>query len=482
MTTGILTRILGDFGPFSRMGKSIGYQIEIGDANYLIDCGAPLFQQIGGHGLKKILGVLITHCHDDHKRWFSDLALFNRYARDFLNKVSLITSEGVYEDLVEASRPALETSLSPDSAAMIDIPCEEYINYIVIGPRALYRIVRTATEEGGTRLSVKDRHGNIIGPDRAKIIISNKTGRPRLLFKDPHYGEWVEPDSFYPYSSRVFYEEDKNILKGEGFEIEAVKAPVWHGVKGTGFRVRTKDESVVFSSDTAHNLELWKRLYSEKRPLRLSMPQAEFDRASVIHGDINDYIERTWSEERYREAVGAFEGAVVIHDVSVLKSVVHTDYERLGNTCLKKESVLLTHSPDRITSEWMLCNAGKTFLIKGGGLMEVVDGRLYPMNADIYHKEAGKYYAGYRSATGKYTVYEKDGLLRFRSEDGSDVGRPLYKVDLYEDIAGKYFPRIDRTGAFYHERPDGRIEVVEYTEDGSHGTVVEDLRDRLLVK
>lgn len=80
MNDGITVKILGDYGPFSRMGKSIGYQIVIGGASYLIDCGAPLFQQIGGHGLKEIRGLIITHCHDDHKRWFTDLALY-RYPR-----------------------------------------------------------------------------------------------------------------------------------------------------------------------------------------------------------------------------------------------------------------------------------------------------------------------------------------------------------------------------------------------------------------
>ena len=90
MSDGIILRVLGDSGPFSRMGKSIGYQIEIGQSCYLIDCGAPLFHLIGGHGLKKVGGLLITHCHDDHKRWFSDLALFCRYAPDFHNKVFLL--------------------------------------------------------------------------------------------------------------------------------------------------------------------------------------------------------------------------------------------------------------------------------------------------------------------------------------------------------------------------------------------------------
>jgi ribonuclease BN (tRNA processing enzyme) len=104
MGDGIIVKVLGDHGPFSRMGKSIGYQITIGQSNYLIDCGAPLFQHIGGHGLKNIKGLVVTHCHDDHKRWYSDLALFNKYAADIsqLQRVVLLT-EAVNEELMRAS-------------------------------------------------------------------------------------------------------------------------------------------------------------------------------------------------------------------------------------------------------------------------------------------------------------------------------------------------------------------------------------------
>ena len=80
MSDGITVKVLGDFGPFSNIGKTIGYQVIVGESSYLVDCGSPLFQQIGGQGLKKIKGLIITHCHDDHKRWFTNLAPFNMYA------------------------------------------------------------------------------------------------------------------------------------------------------------------------------------------------------------------------------------------------------------------------------------------------------------------------------------------------------------------------------------------------------------------
>src|SRR5512145_497174 len=92
---GIEVSVLGDYGPFSRIGKSIGYQVTIGRSSFLVDCGSPVFQKIGGHGLKDIKGLIITHCHDDHKRWFTDFALFNRYAPDIDRRVSLFTSDDV---------------------------------------------------------------------------------------------------------------------------------------------------------------------------------------------------------------------------------------------------------------------------------------------------------------------------------------------------------------------------------------------------
>ena len=51
-----------------------------------------------------------------------------------------------------------------------------------------------------------------------------------MLFKDPDYKEWVEPESFYPFSSTVFYEEEQNVYRDkEGFTVQAIKAAVWHG-------------------------------------------------------------------------------------------------------------------------------------------------------------------------------------------------------------------------------------------------------------
>jgi len=473
-------RFLGDFGPFSRMGKSIGYQITVGKSRFLLDCGAPLFQQIGGHGLKEIKGLILTHCHDDHKRWFTDLSLFSHYAPDVAQRIFLMTSEDVHAELLRAACPSLDRSLSPDAKCVIDISLADYIDYRILGPRARYRIAAYSERNRREGFSVVDRNGAMVGPEQAKVIISQKTGRPRMLFRDPELREWVEPESFYDFSSDIFYETEKNqYVDSEGFTIEALKAPVWHGISAMGIIVKTARETLVFTSDTNHNKELWEQLSTEKRPQRLGMAADAFASATVIHGDINDYIERAWSRQRYREALRAFESGIVIHDVSSRNSVVHTDYDKLSKTVLRREKVILTHSPDRITSAWTLGDTEKTFRIQGEEYFEVVGSDLYRMDADIYHREAGKYFVGYRNEHGSHSICEKTGLLALTSGDIPPGAKLLFRVDLYEDIGGKYYPALKDGHARYARRPDGRVEVHAFTREGSSGSVVEPIQRSL---
>ena len=129
MTDGITVRILGDYGPFSRMGKSIGYLVSIGNSIYLVDCGSPLFQQMGGHKIKTIKGLIGTHCHVDHKRWYTDLALFYKYAPDVSRKIFFLATEEINEELFKGSGPAIDRSLSHDSKSIVDISYADYINH-----------------------------------------------------------------------------------------------------------------------------------------------------------------------------------------------------------------------------------------------------------------------------------------------------------------------------------------------------------------
>ncbi len=479
MAEGITVRILGDYGPFSRMGKSIGYLVGLGSSQYLLDCGTPLFQQIGGHGLKNIRGLIITHCHDDHKRWFSDLALFNMYAPDFATKLFLLTSEQVGEELKRASGPALERSLSADGKKVTDIPYEDYIDHALLGPRAKYRIVSAGKADGQSALIVEGPDRKPVGPDRAKIVISSGTGLARMLFRDPESKEWVEPESFYSFSSDIFYEQQKNpYMDPEGFTIEAFNAPVWHGIPGIGLKFSNGAESLLFSSDTVHDIDLWKELADEKRVPRHTMPQDEFETSSLLFGDINDFIERAWSRQRYEDALHMYDSGIVIHDIAAKKSGVHTDYVRLKHTVLNRQKSILTHSPDKITSEWVLSRTDKVFRVIGDDFFEVVGESLYPFNADIYHKEGGRYYVGYRNQCGAFIVYEHEGLLTLAQDDGR--GRPLFRVDLYEDIGGRYFPKLDNDNDIYFQRKDGLVERIVFSERGSRGEIVACHRDSLL--
>lgn len=483
MTAGIQIRAYGASGPFSRMGECTGYEVTTGCSTYLIDCGAPFFQKAGGSRLKEINGFIVTHSHEDHKRWFTELALYNMYCTDFSSRIVLHTSETVHKELIRTSGAALDRSLSPDAKRVIDIPFENYINFRMLGPAAKYKIALSNSEEGRRSLYVSDLQGNVIGSDRAKIIINPITQRPRLLFKDPDYEEWVEPESFYPFSSEIFYEKDRNLYTdAEGTSLEAIKAPVWHGISGIGIKIQTKTESVIFSSDTVHDKKLWEQLYSEKRTQNFKSSRREFEEAYVLHDDINNYIERTWSEERYREALGTFKGSLVIHDIALTNSVVHTDYDKLEDTVLEKTKTLLTHTPDSITSEWALLKSGTVFCIKDGVFFEIVGGRTYNLEADIYHKEAGEYYVGYRDDNGAYIVYEKDKLLSLSPVENGDLGTQLYRINLYMDIGGRYFPVHTGNNPVYQERPDGKVELVEFSDSGSTGRIAEDYRDRLAKK
>ncbi len=479
-SSGITVKVLGDYGPFSRIGKSIGYQVTIGGSCYLIDCGSPVFQKFGGHGLKTIKGLIITHCHDDHKRWFSDFALFNRYAPDVEHRLPLMTSERVNQGLEEGSSPALCMSLDIDCMRIIDIAYDEYVEFTSIAPKPNYRIERKLDTSGTATLTVVDQTGMPLPPDRAKIFIGT-SGVPRLLFRDPPSGEWVEPESFYPFSSPIFYDEKRTPFRdGEGFTIEAINAPVWHGVPSIGVKFCTGEETLIFSADTNHDLELWTEMYSRKIPQQRRISDAEFEAASVIFGDINDYIERIWSEERYKDAVVAFKDAIVIHDIFLRKSVVHTDYRRLEHTTLERARTILTHSPDKMTSEWLLSAAEKEFKLSGGTFCEVVGGSEVPVIGDYFHKEDGKYYVCFKNLNGRHSIYERDAILSlstdpFRGDDGTFLSH----IDIYEDINGQYFPLIEDGTSHYSCRPDGRVELLEYDHNGSRGRIVEDARPRL---
>jgi hypothetical protein len=473
----IILDVLGNTSPFSMAGESSGYMVTVAGRSYLLECGAGVFPSIGPAAIGRLKGIFASHSHEDHKRWFTDVVLFTFYNPAFDHRVRLISSEPVLQEFAKNSKGALERSLSFDSKRVVDIPFEQMVESILIGPRSRYFIDVAAAGEGAFRFEVRDRSGNVVGPDRAKVVLTPHRTRPRLLFRDEGSGEWVEPDSFYPFSSTAFYEEERNPFVDEtsGLTVTALKSPVWHGPPTVAFRFCVGGNRLLFSADTVYKPLLWESLFRERRPQRFqSVSREAFERSRVIYGDINDFIERTWSRERYEAAMTAYEGAVVVHDVARRNSVVHTDYPDIADAPIDK--LVFTHSPDNLTALRPILHGGQRLVIREGDVYECVDGRVHPFDADVYVRHFGGNLVGYRSSSGAHKVIEREGLLGVVPSD--HPGRALMRVDLYEDVAGDYFPLLADPTQFYRRREDGRVERVTLGRETSRGTVVQGLRGR----
>jgi len=470
--------VIGNTSPFSLMGESSAYMITVNDCSYLLECGAPVFPFLGYKGLARIKGIFASHSHEDHKRWFTDIVLFSCYNPFVKKKLRLISSEVILEEFAKNSKGAIERSLSVDSKRIIDIPYQDLVEEINIGPRSKYVINLKANDVGGFTYQVEDRQGNRIGPEKAKIFINPRANRPRLLFKDDESGEWVEPASYYPFSSTTFYEEDQNIYYDEeaGLTVRAIKSSAWHGVPTIAFKFMTPSTKVVYSADTVYKPSLWKELYEEYRPQKFTdISREEFERSSVIFGDINDFIERTWSRERYERAISAYEDAIVIHDVARKNSVVHTDYPDIANAPIEK--LLLTHNPDNITALNPLLTSGKSIIFSGSDVFELVKEERYPLDADVYVRHFACNLVGYRNEQGAYKLIRKDGLLGIAEADAREQG--IMRIDLYHDIEGEYLPLLEDPCKYYMKRFDGRIEEITVSKDSCKGKVVESIRGKI---
>jgi ribonuclease BN (tRNA processing enzyme) len=470
--------IIGDSGPFSRHGLSISYRVRHGPAEYLIDCGAPIFEKAGWEGVGRLRGIVATHSHEDHRRWFTDIALFKKYLEGRGEKLRLITTEPIHDEFRKNSRGALERTLSPDSRRVIETPYEDFVDPVLVGPRARYHIVLHPIGYDTFAWRVVDAAGAVVSPDRAKVVINHRdrANRPRLLFRDPATDEWVEPESYYTFVDPAFYEAAPNpyVDPETGLTFRPFKASVWHGPTTIGVEVLAGTDRVLFSSDTVYDPGLFRALAEERRRPKLPMPRAAFARAHVVYGHINDLIERTWSRRRCEEALHAYDGAVVIHDVSGLHSVVHTEYPKVPRD--RAAFLLLTHAPDRFVSEFPLALSGKTFVLDGGRLDEEVGGRRCRLDADVYVKDFDVPKVGYRDPRGPFKVIERDGMLRLaRAAERAD-GREVLRVRLYADVQGRYLPLLTQRNRRYQIRADGAVERVTETPRGSRGVVVRSRR------
>jgi ribonuclease BN (tRNA processing enzyme) len=478
MKSDIILDVIGNTTAFSLVGESSGYLITVNGRRYLLECGAQVFPALGYRGLDQIKGIFASHSHEDHRRWFTDIVLYNHYDSKSSGRVRLISTESVLEEYHKNSKGALERSLSHDSKQVIDIPYEQMVEEVVLGPKSRYFIVLETVGNGCYAYRIRDRLGNTIGPDKAKIIINPVANRPRLLFKDDETREWVEPQSYYPFSSEQFYEKDQNLFADEdaGLRVEAVKAPVWHGVPTIGFRFKTGRNTLFYSADTVYRPSLWKELYETYRPQRFeSIRREAFEEQSVIIGDINDFAERTWSRQRYENALKAYKAAVVIHDVARKNSVVHTNYEDICDAHI--DQLLFTHTPDNLTAKRPILKSGKRVVLRNGRIYEWVDGRLFAFDADVYVKHLSSCYIGYQSKKGAYRLISKNALLGVVEAAGPEKG--LMRLDLYEDINGRYLPVLKEPNKFYRLRTDGQVEEVTVDETTSVGRVVRNIRDRV---
>ena len=475
----IIFDVIGNTSPFSMMGESSGYMLTVNGSSYLLEIGSPIFPSLGYKGIAEIKGIFGTHSHEDHKRWFTDMVLFSYYNPVFKRKVRLISAEPILEEYAKNSKGALERSLSQDSKRVVDIPYESMVEEVRIGPRSKYFINLKANGDGSFQYMVKDRQGTRIGPDKAKIVINPAANRPRLLYKDDEAGEWVEPDSYYPFSSSTFYEEDQNIFYDEeiGLTVKALKSSVWHGVPTIAFKFITEKNSLLFSADTVYKPLLWKQLYQEHRPQKFdTISRDDFEKNSIIYGEINDFIERTWSRERYEAAMSAYKGSVVVHDVARYNSIVHTDYVDIAKAPI--DNLMFTHNPDNLTAWRPILTPGKRLVLRDGDVYESVKGKLYPFDADVYIHHFSCDLVGYKSDRGAYKVIESDGLLGIVKT--THPGKELMRIDLFQDVGGEYFPPImDEPNKYYCLRQDGKVEEVTFDENSSIGKVIENIRGQI---
>lgn len=476
----IIIEIIGDAGPFSAMGRSIGYRIMNEKSSYLIDCGAPIFQILGFEDVKKIKGIIGTHSHEDHKRWFTDISLYMKYFPGINRKLNLLTDETIQEEFYKNSKAALERSLSIDSRKIIDIPYSEFINQILIGPRANYKIQKI---DEGKNYSFKifNNKNECVAKNKAKIFINPKANRPRMLFYDESYKEWIEPESFYPFSNSMFYEKNKNIYKDDETDLsfEAVKSTAWHGVPTISIKVTSGTNEVLFTSDTCYDLSLWKNLYETKYNNVQNLNTKQFKDSSLIFGNINDYIERIWSKERYNKAMEYYKTKAIIHDVAGLRSVVHTDYPNIKS--IECPNLLLTHTPDTFVSIYPLVHSGKKYILRKNKFYEIIDEKYYELNADAYCKKNGNYFLAYKSAKGKFNIIEYENELLDIRQDIPNGSSLLFKADLYYDLTGQYF-KINSFDEIknYRLRADNKIEYVKWSKKTSTGTVKKSMRNNLV--
>lgn len=473
--------VLGDSGAFSPAGKGIAYRIQAGEASFLVDCGAPVLSGLGPEALDRLDGVIITHAHDDHRRWLSDLLLHRTFTSEEQRRLRLLGSPEVLDACRHGLEPALSRTLSDDSGWVRDVPLQRFLKPIRLGPTPKYRCRHT----GDDRWDVVNRDGNTVSRDRARVVLAEGVQRPRLLFRDPGTEAWVEPEAYYPFTDPVFYDpatpDDFTYRHDSGLSITPVKATAWHGPPTTSLLFEYGDETVFFSSDTVYDPDLWDRLTEPVSPTQ-DPDGKPWAQEHQLDGDINRFLERRWSRSRRDRARVMYESNhVMVHEVSAPNSPVHTDYAHLEN---RSGPLLLTHTPRTFTAVHPIAFPGKRYIVAEQTLWEQPQGSdtLYGLDAACFHKKHNRLYVGVADAEGSHRLV-RTGSGRYSIQAGNGTSAPDQigrSVTLYRDLEGRYFPRVsDDNDVVYAQRPDGKIERREFQSGSSKGTIVEDRRSSL---
>jgi len=430
-------KILGDSGPFSKTGRSISYLIEIDDTAYILDIGSPVFQLLNFQQLNSISGVICTHPHDDHKRWLTDFLLYRKYVTPNQPKLRLLTGYALMDEIRVSSRISLEKTLSPNSEKVVYLAYESFVDETRISPAPKYSI-KQITENNSNEYRVINSDGEIVKPDKAKVIVNRINNIPEILFFDEECGKWVNPEIYYSFSDSIFYKKSFPFIdEKSGMKITAVNAGTWHGITAVSIIVEYDNTKIYFSGDTVYNIDLWTKLYKNELTPKADLASSEFLNSYCIKGDLNDYIQLSWSEKRFCEALALYkEMDIIIHDSAAFNSIVHTDFCFCRD--FDKNKTMLTHNPDKYISFLPITYNDKQFAVKNKKIYEIADNNLYELNADYYIKMNGKFFAGYKDPNGMHAILTKNGAMDL-VEYNNNYGENAERIKLYEDVGGKYY-------------------------------------------
>lgn len=475
--------VIGDSGPFSRLGKSIGYQIKSGGENYLLDCGAPVFQILGSEGLTNLSGIIATHAHEDHKRWFTDFALYKKFTTKSNQKIDLYGTPVVLNDFRQASAAALERTLNPTCDDIRSMEFEEFIEMHPLGPEPKFTCTKIFKDDGMFEWRVVDSTGSVVPPSKAKVIKPANAIIPRIIVRDPIEDIWVDPHTYYSIDDERFYETNGNeefCELTDNLSLKPLNSPSWHGPPTSSYLFGYNDEKIFFSSDTLYDPELWKKL-TDSKASTAAEDLNDFEDRHFIEGKIENFTDQVWSERRLQKALSIYDkNWVFIHDVTDSPANVHTPYKSLENF---EGDILLTHSPDEFTTVHPMAHLGKSYVIRDNKLLEKSkDDQVHPLSADCYLKRYSEYLVGFEDPDGDYFLVKKSpGKFDVQSQNPANDEKTelIKKISLYKDIGGEYFPLIDNDNKEYLLRPDGAVEEVTYLDDGSEGKIVKSLRSQL---